>query len=153
MEDEEVLELGNGGTGLARRLCAELVCLVGRICTEKSVNSFALMDVLIKAFHAKGKLSARDWGHGLLIFNFELKEDRDWVLRNQPWHFDNALFAIKPLSGKEQPSRNKGGMSQIIYLDNVGAHPPCVKQAGIDPCPSPEVIEEDNPVPSHKKFS
>ncbi|KAL8529777.1 hypothetical protein ACS0TY_007001 [Phlomoides rotata] len=104
MDDTEILDLGNSRADSVRRLCSEPVCLVGKICTDKTVNSFALMEVMIKAIRAKGKLSARDWGHGLLIFLFELMEDRDWVIRNQSWHFDNALFAIKPLSGREQPS-------------------------------------------------
>ncbi|KAL8472879.1 hypothetical protein ACS0TY_029922 [Phlomoides rotata] len=49
-------------------------------------------------------MTARDWGGGLLVFSFEKRADRDWVIRNQPWHFDNYLFAIKPLSSMDQPS-------------------------------------------------
>ncbi|KAL8514137.1 hypothetical protein ACS0TY_013313 [Phlomoides rotata] len=63
-----------------------------------------MMDVMTKGFRPKGKLTSRDWGNGLLLFSFELSEDRDWVLRNQPWHFDGALFVIKSLDGTEQPS-------------------------------------------------
>ncbi|KAL8529621.1 hypothetical protein ACS0TY_006884 [Phlomoides rotata] len=104
MDDEEVLDLGNGGIDQTRRMRLEPVCLVGKLCTEKSVNSYTLIEVMIKAFRAKGRLIVRDWGHGLLIFSFELEEDRDWVIQNLPWHFDNALFVIKPLSRREQPS-------------------------------------------------
>ncbi|KAL8473873.1 hypothetical protein ACS0TY_030652 [Phlomoides rotata] len=57
-----------------------------------------------KAFQPKGKLSVRDWGKGLLIFSFENREDRDWVIKNQPWHFDGHLFVVKILFGIEQPS-------------------------------------------------
>ncbi|KAL8508094.1 hypothetical protein ACS0TY_018593 [Phlomoides rotata] len=35
----------------------------------------------------------------------------DWVVRNQPWHFDKYLFAIKPLLSLEQPS--------VVTLDRV----------------------------------
>lgn len=38
------------------------------------------------------------------LFSFENSEDRDWVCRNQPWHFDSHLFAVKMLNGLEQPS-------------------------------------------------
>ncbi|KAL8456616.1 hypothetical protein ACS0TY_034736 [Phlomoides rotata] len=103
-EEEDVLELGDGGTTIPVKVRSDPVCLVGKLCTDKTVNSFALSEVMIKAFRSKGKLNARDWGHGLWIFSFELEEDRAWVIRNQPWHFDNVLFAIKPLYGKEQPS-------------------------------------------------
>ncbi|KAL8527962.1 hypothetical protein ACS0TY_005684 [Phlomoides rotata] len=103
MDEGEVLDLGGGGFDQTRRGFLEPVCLVGKLISGKSVNSYALTEVMIKAFRAKGKLNARDWGNGMLIFSFELGEDREWVIRNQPWHFDNALFAIKPLSGREQP--------------------------------------------------
>ncbi|KAL8552178.1 hypothetical protein ACS0TY_001027 [Phlomoides rotata] len=56
-----------------------------------------------KVFKPKGKLMARDWGEGLIIFSFERNEDREWVIRNQLWHFDNNLFLIRSLLGLEQP--------------------------------------------------
>ncbi|KAL8520151.1 hypothetical protein ACS0TY_010899 [Phlomoides rotata] len=62
------------------------------------------MDVMIKSFKAKGKLTAWDWGNGLLVFSFELEEDKRWVPQQQPWHFDGALFLIKPITGAEQLS-------------------------------------------------
>ncbi|KAL8467467.1 hypothetical protein ACS0TY_030923 [Phlomoides rotata] len=62
------------------------------------------MEVMKKAFRAKGKLTARDWGVGLIIFSFAVASDMDWVVQNQPWHFDNSLFVVSPLSGVEQPS-------------------------------------------------
>ncbi|KAL8511376.1 hypothetical protein ACS0TY_017968 [Phlomoides rotata] len=58
-------------------------------------------------FKPKGWLSARDWGNDLFMFSFELVSDRDWVLQNQPWHFDGFLFAIKEMAGHEQPSAIK----------------------------------------------
>ncbi|KAL8524703.1 hypothetical protein ACS0TY_014347 [Phlomoides rotata] len=103
-EVDGVLDLGGEDRNQASRRLPSPVCLVGRVFSDKPVNSFALMDVMIKAFRVNGSLTVRDWGNGLLIFMFDLEEDRRWVLRNQPWHFDNALFAIKPLSGREQPS-------------------------------------------------
>lgn len=77
---------------------------MGKVYSERLANTYALIDVMKKAFRSKGKLSARDWGGGLVFFSFERAEDREWVLNNQPWHFDGALFAIRALSGKEQPS-------------------------------------------------
>lgn len=38
------------------------------------------------------------------MFSFDREDDRDWVIQNQPWHFDGNLFAIKILTGSEQPS-------------------------------------------------
>ncbi|KAL8456744.1 hypothetical protein ACS0TY_034844 [Phlomoides rotata] len=32
------------------------------------------------------------------------QDDREWVFKSQPWHFDGNSFAIKMLSGLERPS-------------------------------------------------
>ncbi|KAL8489122.1 hypothetical protein ACS0TY_025139 [Phlomoides rotata] len=103
-EIEEVLDLGGLAEVGQRGIDDRPVYLVGRLCCDKSVNLFALMEVMKKAFRTKGKMTVRDWGGGLLVFSFESRTDRDWVLRNQPWHFDNYLFAITPLSAMELPS-------------------------------------------------
>ncbi|KAL8505826.1 hypothetical protein ACS0TY_016886 [Phlomoides rotata] len=97
-EKEPILDLGDIGLADRRRHVPTSVCLVGKICSDKSHNVFAVIDVMPKAFRPKGKFTARDWGWGVLIFSFVLREDRDWVLRNQPLHFDGCLFAIKPMT-------------------------------------------------------
>ncbi|KAL8544826.1 hypothetical protein ACS0TY_005152 [Phlomoides rotata] len=114
--EDEVLDLGfgvgqdNGPTSP--------ICLVGRLCTEKTFNIYALTDVMLKAFRVKGKVTAREWGKNLLIFTFGESSERDWVLRNQPWHFDGQLFAISPLDGSVQPSQiqiNRASFWARIY--------------------------------------
>lgn len=97
---EDVLDLGVRSHASRRSSC----CLVRRLCTDKAVNLFALTDVMIKSFKASGKITAREWGKGMTIFCFEREDDTDWVLRNQPWHFEGFLFAIRKLIGTEQPS-------------------------------------------------
>lgn len=79
-EEDDVLDLGCIPTGTANRL--QSACLVGKLIVEKSYNVFALIDVMSKSFKPKGKLQARDWGHGLIMFSFERADDRDWVIRN-----------------------------------------------------------------------
>lgn len=101
---EEILDLDTVKVIQSQHEAVKPACLIGKLCSHKPVNIFALMDVLKKAFRSKGKLSARDWGNGLIIFTFENGEDREWVIRNQPWHFDGFLFAIQALTGVEQPS-------------------------------------------------
>ncbi|KAL8456464.1 hypothetical protein ACS0TY_034614 [Phlomoides rotata] len=59
---------------------------------------------MTKAFKPKSRLTARDWGNGLIVFSFGTVEDRDWVLWNQLWHFDGYLFVVRVLAGQEQPS-------------------------------------------------
>lgn len=103
-EDGEVLDLGELVDAFAHSMHAKPACLVGKLVHEKPGNVFAIKEVMLKAFRLKGKLAIWDWGNGLLFFSFELADDRKWVIRNQPWHFDGHLFAVKALEGMEQPS-------------------------------------------------
>ncbi|KAL8481710.1 hypothetical protein ACS0TY_028015 [Phlomoides rotata] len=103
-EKDALLDSGNFRGVDSRRYYPLHVCLIGMISIKKSRNVFGVIDVILKAFRLKGKLTARDWGRGMIIFSFELREDREWVLRNQPWYFDGCLFAIQSLTGLEQPS-------------------------------------------------
>ncbi|KAL8498475.1 hypothetical protein ACS0TY_021705 [Phlomoides rotata] len=103
-EGDETLDLGELAVIDRGPVMGRPVCLTGRLLSEKPVNSYALQDVMKKAFKPKGKLMSHDWGEGLIIFLFERQEDREWVVRNQPWHFDNNLFLVQSLSGLEQPS-------------------------------------------------
>lgn len=80
------------------------VCMVGRLALEKGHNTYYLLDVMRKAWRVKKNFSAREWGKNLYLFRFGSKGEMDWVLKKQPWHFDNHLFVIAPLMGSEQPS-------------------------------------------------
>lgn len=91
--EDDVLNLGFMFFDAQKEKVSGLVCLVRKLISEKQANLFGIA----KAFRGKGKISGRDWGHGLIIFSFKRAMDRDWVLRNQPWHFDNNLFAVKGL--------------------------------------------------------
>lgn len=82
-DDRKVLDLGVGLNNTVRREVMQSVSLLKKLCIKKNVNVFALMEV-IKVFCTKGILLVRDWGGGLIVFTFELEEDRSWVLRNQP---------------------------------------------------------------------
>lgn len=104
---DDVLDLEGIDVGFGQQSRVSPVCLAGKLILEKSHNTFALIDVMLKAFKPKGKLQARDWGNGLVMFSFEMDDDRQWVLKNQPWHFDGYLFAIHALKGMEQPSAVK----------------------------------------------
>lgn len=63
-----------------------------------------MIEVMKKAFCLENKLTARDWRNGLIIFSFGSVIDRDWMVSNQPQHFNDNLFAIKPFNGSKQPS-------------------------------------------------
>lgn len=88
-------------------------CLVGKLQTEKSANSFAIMDVMKKAWRAKKGLDAREWTHNLFLFRFTDQAEMTWVIKNQPWHFEGHLFTIRPLKEKEQPSKIQISEAQL----------------------------------------
>ncbi|KAL8473699.1 hypothetical protein ACS0TY_030517 [Phlomoides rotata] len=100
--ETEVLDLGEVEGSIQENRIS--FCLAGKLFTERSYNTFALMDVMLKAFKSRTKVAAREWGNKLLIFTFSDEKDRDWVIRNQPWHFDGHLFVVRALDGSEQPS-------------------------------------------------
>lgn len=37
---------------------------MGRLISDKTVNGYALTEVMRKSFRAKGKITTRDWGVG-----------------------------------------------------------------------------------------
>lgn len=77
---------------------------VSKIWKERVANTFAVINIMTKSLRPKQKLLARDWGNGMILFSFDSTTDREWVLRNQPWHFNDTLFAIKPFISFEWPS-------------------------------------------------
>lgn len=79
-------------------------CLVGRLCATKPPKSFHLLKVMKKTWRAKKDVTARVWGNKLFMFTFRNWEDRDWVLKQQLWHFENYLFVVAVLKGTERPS-------------------------------------------------
>lgn len=101
--DDDVLDLGSV-VPIRNRSRVSSVCLVEKVISDRAINSFVVIDVMTKSFRAKQKSTTREWGNGMILFSFESPADRDRVVGNQPWHFNDMIFAIKPLLGSEQPS-------------------------------------------------
>ncbi|KAK6158791.1 hypothetical protein DH2020_006105 [Rehmannia glutinosa] len=79
-------------------------CLVGKLYLDKPWKPFYLIEVMKKSWRPKGQVEGREWGKGLILFRFENEEDRNWVIHNQPWHYENGLFAVRKIREDEQPS-------------------------------------------------
>ncbi|KAL8499056.1 hypothetical protein ACS0TY_022137 [Phlomoides rotata] len=78
-------------------------CLVGRLVTEKHWNPSTLIEAITKVWQPKHGMSSRNLGDSkMILFCFDDIKDRDWVLKNQPWHFKGYLFAIKAFSGRNE---------------------------------------------------
>lgn len=94
------------------------MCIVGRLLSEKAINSFALMDVMKRAWKPQQGFEPKEWSNNLFIFRFDSEADLNWVLANQPWHFEGHLFAIRQLRYTEQPSKvqiNRASFWTRIY--------------------------------------
>lgn len=104
-EDNDLLDLDQVTDTSTESSQNHSLCLVGKLHTEKSANSFAIMDVMKKAWRAKKGLDAREWTNNLFLFRFQDPAEMVWVLKNQPWHFEGHLFTIRQLKPKEQPSQ------------------------------------------------
>ncbi|KAL8461674.1 hypothetical protein ACS0TY_032962 [Phlomoides rotata] len=103
-DDDSILDLGSVVTAPPNLSSLRSVIMVGKLYSKKSLNTYALIDVMVKAFNPKPKVTAREWGKNLIMFSFESMVDREWVIQNQSWHFDINLFVVKPLLRSEQPS-------------------------------------------------
>lgn len=60
-DSEEVLDLEGIDVPSESPRRVSTICLAGKLISEKSYNTFAMIDVMVKAFKPKGKLQARDW--------------------------------------------------------------------------------------------
>ncbi|KAL8479715.1 hypothetical protein ACS0TY_026590 [Phlomoides rotata] len=77
--------------------------LVGRLVTEKNLNLSNLIGEIKKSWKPKYGMRWKEWGESkLILFGFDGVMDRDWVLKNQPWHFNASVFAIKKMTRREQ---------------------------------------------------
>lgn len=112
-DDHEVLDLDQIEEVQEENTQHHSNCLVGKLQTEKSANSFAIMDVMKKAWRAKKGLDAREWTHNLFLFQFTDQAEITWVIKNHPWHFEGQLFTIWPLKKNEQPSKIQLSEAQL----------------------------------------
>ncbi|KAL8478912.1 hypothetical protein ACS0TY_030703 [Phlomoides rotata] len=70
VDDGDVLDLGKGQESGFRSMRWQPICLMGKLCSKKPANVFAIIDVMTNAFKPKSRLTARDWGNGLIVFSF-----------------------------------------------------------------------------------
>ena len=70
------------------------LCLVGRILTEKNINTRAMKSKLADVWRPAMGISIKDIAPGVFLFQFFRKEDLQWVLKGGPWLFDNAMVAL-----------------------------------------------------------
>lgn len=101
------------------------LCLVGRLFTEKNVNTRVRKSKIADVWRPAMGLNIKELEHGLFLFQFYKKEDMRWVVKGGPWSFDNAMVALEKVAVGENPAKVKPWFLNIwIRLYNLpnGVH-------------------------------
>ncbi|KAF7151453.1 hypothetical protein RHSIM_Rhsim02G0183300 [Rhododendron simsii] len=94
------LEEGSSETGEIKNLY-----LMGRILSQKTINTVALFNVFNVAWKTRSLFSVVNWNNNTFLFHFKDSEDRDTVLRDGSWFVMNNLLVLKPLKEKNTISK------------------------------------------------
>ncbi|KAJ4847314.1 hypothetical protein Tsubulata_017349 [Turnera subulata] len=78
--------------------------LVGKLWTNRSFNTQAFMRTMKMVWKPVYDLEISQLDSNLFVFQFYHWRDRERVLENEPWNFDNQLVILSEISGNEQPS-------------------------------------------------
>ncbi|KAL8511697.1 hypothetical protein ACS0TY_018211 [Phlomoides rotata] len=79
-------------------------CLIGKVISNKSFNSFGLLEAMKRAMNPPRGFTANEIGKNLFSFQFRSHTDMLGVLAREPWHFDKNVILLKELKRGEQPS-------------------------------------------------
>lgn len=80
------------------------LCLVGRLLTEKSINTKMMKSRLADVWRPTMGINIKDLDKGMFLFQFFRKEDMQWVTNGGPWSFDNAMLALEKVETGENPA-------------------------------------------------
>ncbi|XP_074361558.1 uncharacterized protein At4g02000-like [Apium graveolens] len=81
------------------------LCLVGRLLTEKGVNTKVMKSRIADVWRPSMGLNITDLDQGIFLFQFFRKEDLEWVTNGGPWSFDNAMLALEKVTAGENPAK------------------------------------------------
>lgn len=81
------------------------LCLVGRLLTEKGVNTKIMKSRIADIWRPSMGLNIKDLEQGMFLFQFFRKEDMQWVTNGGPWSFDNAMLALEKIAAGENPAK------------------------------------------------
>ncbi|XP_004293574.1 PREDICTED: uncharacterized protein LOC101304253 isoform X1 [Fragaria vesca subsp. vesca] len=81
--------------------------LVGKVLTTKPFSRIDLKTKMVMAWNPTEDMKIREIDDNLFLFVFGNMEDKQRVLDNGPWHFDNALLVLDYTDGTVSPSEMK----------------------------------------------
>lgn len=70
------------------------LCLVDRFLTEKNMYVRAIKSKLADVWRPFMGISIKDNKSGLFLFQFNHREDMQWVVKGGSWSFDEALLVL-----------------------------------------------------------
>ncbi|XP_021713598.1 uncharacterized protein LOC110681780 [Chenopodium quinoa] len=79
--------------------------LIGKLITERPYNVEAFKSTMTKVWALNNKLVIRVIGPNLFAFQFFHWRDKERILKECPWCFDNKLLVLKEIEGDEQPEK------------------------------------------------
>lgn len=96
------------------------LCLVGRLLTEKNINTRAMKSKIADIWRPTMGLNIKELAQGLFLFQFYRREDMQWVEKGGHWSFDNAMLALEKVAVGENPAKIKPWFLNIwIQLYNL----------------------------------
>lgn len=100
-EEEEAIQIGGVNVPNDETMA---LCLIGKLWTERSYNTFALMETMKKLWCPSKGLICRDLGNNMIAFQFNSARDMKRVQAMEPWHFNKHALVLKQISKDTQPS-------------------------------------------------
>ncbi|KAL2930824.1 Guanine nucleotide-binding protein subunit beta, partial [Bienertia sinuspersici] len=79
------------------------LALIGKLFTITSFNIEAMKNVLRASWKPIKGMVVREIDRNRFVFQFFCQSDRERVMQQSPWAFDNHLLLLKEISGHEQP--------------------------------------------------
>lgn len=107
IDDEEGTVIDLGGTKAPEDGNNIDLMLIGRLLTEKSYNVEAFKRTMTKIWAPAHGLAIRVLSPNLYALQFFHWKDKEKVLIERPWCFDNVLILLKEIEGDEQPEQVK----------------------------------------------
>lgn len=130
-EDEEPIQIGASSEP---NETTAAMCLIGKLWTERSYNTFALMETMKKLWNPVKGMTCHDLGCNLVAFQFNSIKDMKRVQDMEPWHFNKHVLVLKQITDDVQPSAIKYNTAPIwirVYdLPFIGRDENTITQLG-----------------------
>ncbi|KAH7842957.1 hypothetical protein Vadar_011057 [Vaccinium darrowii] len=94
MADSEIVDLeeASGEFGSISSLC-----LVGKVLSPKTINVVVITNIIKNAWRTKAPVNVTSWMNNTFLFRFDDEDDKNSILKDNPWLVMNCLLVLKGL--------------------------------------------------------